>query len=994
MSMHKLTAGDGYKYLTRHVAAGDVGLGASDSLTGYYEQTGNPPGRWYGHGLGGLGADSLGVDAIARLVPGDQVSEEAMAAVFGHGSDPLTGTPLGRAYPSYSTTRDAVPGSPASPGTPGRHAVVGYDLTFTAPKSVSILWALADDATRAKVHGAHRAAVASALEFVEATVVRTRVGAGGCRQVRAKGMIAAGFEHWDTRTTDPNLHTHVVLANKVQGPDGVWRALDGKTIHAAAVTVSELYDVLVADELTRRLPVTWGMRERGERRNPAFEVDGIGDGLLTAFSTRADQIHCAEQDWATGFAAAHGRAPSRVETTKARQHLARETRPPKTIHRLTDLFEDWANRARALTGLEPHDLAARALQGTYGRPLHAHDVGPEVREALATGAVAAVSTRRSVWTTWNLGAEALRASKLLRMASPTERLALLNAVTTDAARSCMHLDDTRDPDRRRVGESLFTSTELLAAEKILIDATAEDAHLPYRIPDMRSPHVRLRQCLETLASDQRTAVESILTSPHLLDALVGPAGSGKTTTLAALATAWRANCGTVLGLAPSATAAHALSQALGVPCQTTAKWLYESVGPGAHARTETYAQGLRAEAANSDYFAMRDARETQWKTRAEQDEWRVAPGQLVIIDEATLADTRTLATLTEQARDAGAKVLLVGDHLQRGSVDAGGSFAMLARRGPTAELTSLWRFSEPWEARASLELRRAQPQALDTYEAHGAFSDGARDQMLDAALAAWTEAGEHGHVAVLQAADNLTVRDLNDAARAAGIRAGTVSPEGVDLHDGLTAGIGDRIVTRHNHRRLHTADGFVRNGDLWDVVAIGGDGSLHVRPASAADPRDSDGATVRLPAAYVAEHVELGYATTTARTQGITVDETHTIAAPGMAREDLYVAMSRGRHRNHTYVITEPIGDDCLPGQTQQASARDVLDAILATSHAEQTATETWDAFHPDQAPPIPPVHPRDDPSSSRSSGALRAAPLAPPVPSSYEGPVIERSWP
>src|SRR5665647_2898895 len=260
MSMHKLTAGDGYRYLTRHVAAGDAGLGAGDSLTGYYEQSGNPPGRWYGHGLAGLDAES-----IARLVPGDLVSEEAMAAVFGHGTDPLTGAPLGRPYPRYDKTADAVPGSPE---TPGRHAVVGYDLTFTAPKSVSVLWALGDDATRAQVHGAHRAALTSALEFVEAKVVRTRVGAAGCRQVHAKGMIAAAFEHWDTRTTDPNLHTHVVVANKVQGPDGLWRALDGTTVHRAVVTVSELYDVMLADELARRLPVSWGMRERGERRIP------------------------------------------------------------------------------------------------------------------------------------------------------------------------------------------------------------------------------------------------------------------------------------------------------------------------------------------------------------------------------------------------------------------------------------------------------------------------------------------------------------------------------------------------------------------------------------------------------------------------------------------------------------------------------------------------------------------------------------------------------
>jgi len=235
MSMHKLTAGDGYAYLTRHVAAGDAGLDAGASLTAYYEQTGNPPGRWYGSGLGGLGSEAIG-----RVAPGDVVTESAMAAVFRDGHDPVTGGALGRPYPRFGTTQ--------------RRAVVGYDLTFTVPKSVSVLWALADDATRTAVYAAHRAAVASALEFVEQTVIRTRVGDEGCRQVRTRGMVAAAFDHWDTRAGDPNLHTHVVIANKVQGPDGVWRSLDGRTVHAAVVTVSELYDALLADELTRRRP--------------------------------------------------------------------------------------------------------------------------------------------------------------------------------------------------------------------------------------------------------------------------------------------------------------------------------------------------------------------------------------------------------------------------------------------------------------------------------------------------------------------------------------------------------------------------------------------------------------------------------------------------------------------------------------------------------------------------------------------------------------------
>jgi hypothetical protein len=133
MSMHKLTAGDGHAYLTRQVAAGDGALQPGASLTAYYEQTGNPPGRSCGAGLAGLG-----------------VAPEQAAA---------------------------------------RHAVVGYDLTFTAPKSVSVLWALADDETRAAVYGARRAASAATLAFVEQTVVRTRVGQAGCRQVRTAGQI-------------------------------------------------------------------------------------------------------------------------------------------------------------------------------------------------------------------------------------------------------------------------------------------------------------------------------------------------------------------------------------------------------------------------------------------------------------------------------------------------------------------------------------------------------------------------------------------------------------------------------------------------------------------------------------------------------------------------------------------------------------------------------------------------------------------------------------
>ncbi|WP_315097409.1 MobF family relaxase [uncultured Cellulomonas sp.] len=658
--MHKLTVGDGYTYLTRHVAAGDAGLSGTDSLTAYYEQTGNPAGRWLGRGLGALGANGQPV--------GGRVTEAAMAQVFRDGCDPISRLPLGKAYRRIS------------PGE-GRHAVAGYDLTFTAPKSVSVVWGLGDEATRGELYEAHRAALSSALQFVEHSVLRTRVGAAGCRQVKTRGMVAAAFDHWDSRAGDPNLHTHVVIANKVQGPDGPWRSVDGRTMHAATVTVSQLYDVLLADEVSRRLGATWSSRDRGERRNPAFELDGVAEELLTEFSTRAEQIGCAEQRWTEDFTERRGRAPSRVETTRARQHLTRQTRPSKVVRALRDLLADWANRARALTGVGPVDLAARALTGSYGRPLRATDVGPEVRAAIVAQVINDVSTRRSVWSTWNLGAAALRSSMTLRMASPEDRLALTRDLVTLAGSACLRIDSP-ESGRHRVWEETFTSLELLEAERTLLDAAETDVALGIhplaeRIADRH---------MATLADDQHAAAKAVLLSTRVLDVLVGPAGSGKTTTLSALAGAWRHVRGNVVGLAPSASAAATLSGALGARCETAAKWIYESVGDGAAQRALRYRDetDVLTDPAAS-YWVRNAANQQRGALAMAQDQWRFARGDLVIVDEASMADTRTLAALVEQAAAADAK--------QPSCAPCGGS-AIRGRPAPPS--TSVTASRPPW----------------------------------------------------------------------------------------------------------------------------------------------------------------------------------------------------------------------------------------------------------------------------------------------------------
>jgi conjugative relaxase-like TrwC/TraI family protein len=294
MSMARLSAGAGYRYLLRHTAAGDAVRPGSTPLSEYYAATGYPPGRWLGSGLAGLAAGE-------GMPAGTMVTEEALAGLYA-GRDPATGLPLGRTMPTY----------PVVDGRRPRHAVAGFDLTFTVPKSLSVLWAMADEPTRAMIAQVHHLAVTDVLAFLEDRVASTRVGHAGAQSMAVRGLVAAAFDHWDTRAGDPNLHTHLVLANKVQGVDGVWRSLDGRQLHKAAVAVSELYDDLLADRLAAVLPVEWSHRDRGAGRTPAFEVDGVDDGLLAEFSQRAIQVTARTRELAAAFRVEQGRCPSRV----------------------------------------------------------------------------------------------------------------------------------------------------------------------------------------------------------------------------------------------------------------------------------------------------------------------------------------------------------------------------------------------------------------------------------------------------------------------------------------------------------------------------------------------------------------------------------------------------------------------------------------------------------------------------------------------------------
>lgn len=929
--MRVLSAGEGYRYLLKSIAAGDAGRDLAVSLTRYYTEAGTPPGIWLGTGLTGLEDSAVADGAV--------VTEDQLRHLMGRGEHPTTGEQLGRAYFAFKPLRERVKirtgrlsddlnaeQREAAVANIVREekerkrprTVAGYDYTFSVPKSVSVLWAVADGGTQALIGRAHHAAIREVIDLVERDVAASRTGTNGVAQVDVRGVVATAFDHFDSRAGDPQLHTHVVIANRVQAGDGKWRTLDGRPMHAAVVALSEHYNAVLADHLTRVLGVGWEARDRGRDRNPSWEITGVDDALINEFSSRSAAIDTEKNRLIEEYVSRHRKYPSETTIIRLRQQATLATRPAKEVRSLADLTEEWRGRATRVLGEECATWATHLLESGAARgTLRADDLPLDQVAAIGEVVVAQVGVKRSTWRRWNLYAEASRQTMGLRFASTTDREAIIGMIVDAAETASLRLtppelvapprEFTR-PDGssmfRPKHHTIFSSTRILEAEDTLL-ALSRATNAP--VVPLRTVSAVVARRDERgirLSVEQQAAVEKIAVSGRSIDVLVGPAGTGKTTTLGALRRAWEKDhgTGTVIGLAPSAAAAEVLAEDLGIETDNTAKWLHEH----------------------------------------DHGRWDLQAGQLVIIDESSLAGTLALERIATHAAEAGAKVVLVGDWAQLTAVDAGGAFGLLVRdRGDAPELAEVRRFHAEWEKTASLQLRLGRAEVIDTYDDQGRIVGGDYEDILDAAYRSWYTDIADGKSSLLIAETNETVTELNTRARDDRILDGSVAADGVRLRDGTRAGTGDIIITRKNDRRLSTGGGsWVKNGDRWRVVEHHDDGSLTI---ARADARHAT--TVILPAAYAAENVDLGYAVTAHRAQGATVDTAHAIVhSSSMTRETFYVSMTRGRASNTAYVATDLAHLEDHQRLDEEPTARTVLYGVLKHEGAEMSAHETLTA--------------------------------------------------
>ncbi len=486
LSIGKIRSGQ-EAYYSRQVAAG---------RDDYYSGKGEAPGEWAGRCAASLGLEG-------------EVDSDDFRALMG-ATDPRDGQPLAE----------------------GRGSVAAFDLTFSAPKSVSVLYAVADDRTSRALRDAHDEAVREALGYLEREACRVRRGKGGYVRLRGHGFASAAYRHRMSRAQDPQLHTHVVTANLAKGHDGRYSRLDGRALYAHAKAAGYLYEAHLRYAVRERLP--WGRWT--EPYKGIAEIEGVPSDVLREFSQRRQQIDA--------WLAAHDADPT---DRSAAERATLKTRGPKRAGIGTAHWRE-AARARAAEqglGLEEIEALEHQEPGAVRRLDH-RALADEL--AGPTG----LTERQSTF----------REREVVIAIAGAERDGSPGAEVEARARDFLgRWDVTFVPDPV---EPRYTTTELLRCEEeVLAGAERRRGEGSGRLRPRRL-ELALEASPVPLSEEQRAAVREVATSRDGVVSIEALAGTGKTTVAGALARAYERSGYRVIGAAPTARAARELRERAGI----------------------------------------------------------------------------------------------------------------------------------------------------------------------------------------------------------------------------------------------------------------------------------------------------------------------------------------------------------------------------------------------------------------------------------------------
>ena len=693
----------------------------------------------------------------------------------------------------------------------------GFDITFSPPKSVSIVGLLSgDQAVEDATWRAHRAAVKKTMDWFERELAVGRRGHGG-RDGIVHGTIAAiAWDHATSREDDPQMHTHVSISNLIWAEDGKLSSLDGDRFFAGkhareqiVQALSRVYGAEMRREMCRELGVGW---TRPQGRDGHREIAGVPSKLIREFSRGRRRVLAATEAAGLGDDA----------SGKARQAAEMASRSAKGEKLASELAPEWAQRMEALY-VRPVDLIRSvAKQRTK------HRGAPEMPKIDAVMRTLHGAGGKPSWTRHDLVGALCQLTPLGVDPATAEKWASEVLASEDVIMASKPIAPETQFATHDTGQAArFTWTALWEAELAVVEMakTTERAGI--------DPEIVEQIIAASTLDDEQEAMVRAITGDGFVHLIAARAGTGKTYALGEAAKAWEAAGREAIGITNSWRAANEMSD-VGIEGTVFAR-----------ISADAQREGVKIE----DLLPKNG---------------------VVVVDETSQMPTLDLAQLVGAAQRAECQVVLCGDPRQLGSVEAGGLYAMLADGDNTVELTTNRRQVEDWQVKMIEDIRSGRAaRAVQALQDRGdVVLTATPEEAVARLMEDWAEARVSGSEVAILSGTVAGKELLNELARAQLVQTGEVAEHGIVLsetlrHGGLperTIGAGDEI--RFRQKRMFPGQIKVVNGDAGIVEKVD---KRHITV------RLEDGHVVRTTTDWASEHVELGYAGTIHAAEGQTV---------------------------------------------------------------------------------------------------------------------------
>jgi len=802
-----------------------------------------------------LGSGSEGSGYYAQyLSNGDQKEGETIAHIFQNDASNALGL---SATATPRQIQDLMRGEHNGKGLiqgAGDAHRAGLDVTFSAPKSVSVLKAASELSTTnntlaLQIQAAHDRAVNKALHLIEQDTGRSRIGKAGAEGHMSGSIVAAGFSHQTSREGDPQLHSHNLIMNLVHGEDGKWRSHSNENVFLNKMVHGAAYRAELAKEL-KQLGLSI------EPDGDSFKISGVDESVVKQFSKRRASIE--------EIAKKYG-----VTAAKGLEKIANQSKDSKSGISVNELKNSWREQISEL-GLNPDEIVDMA---------QSIEVSDEMAHVIARDAVLEkLTSNNSTFTARDVRQQAMIIAGHL-------------ALGADAGDSIAK-ELVKDSEILAVGAGKGDEMRFTTRAMLLLEAeTLEWAKEASKQDNFTLSGDTIDRAIEakTLTKQQAKALRS-LAGGEAISVLSGMAGTGKSYLMSAYREVAEQEGFRVLGAALAGKAASGLQEGADIESSTIHRLLID----------------------------------------IDNGKMELTDRDILVIDEAAMADNVLLSKVAKAAQESGAKVVLLGDARQLQSIGAGGMFEHISSEIGSSELTEIWRQNSKEDIQSVHQFADGKSgEALKYYKDNDRLhiNDKTLDTMKEM-VTSWVSDERDIKDKLMMAGRRVDVSEINRIARES-ISDSLGKSTTITTSEGqLDIANGDRILLKKNDATIG-----VKNGEVGTIDRAINDaltGQTYIQMTL------DDGRQVKFNTDNYND-LRYGYCVTSHASQGDTKQAAYVYLSRFLNREMSYVMMSRHKEDSHIFASNEEfITASGMENQTTEER----LEFIMSQSHQKQTAIQ------------------------------------------------------